>query len=42
MKSQGHYEKALAAYEKLSLKNPKKNTYFANQIKKIKKLQLNT
>jgi len=39
---QGHYKKALLAYEKLSLKNPKKNTYFANQIKKIKKLQLNT
>lgn len=33
---QGLYEKALMAYEKLSLKYPEKNTYFAAQIKKIK------
>lgn len=39
---QGHYEKAIEAYEKLSLKNPKKITFFANQIEKIKKLQLNS
>lgn len=32
---QGHYEKAIASYEKLSLKFPQKNTFFANQIKII-------
>ena len=35
---QKHYGKAINAYEKLSLKYPKKNIYFANQIKKIIKL----
>lgn len=35
---QGHYEKAIHAYEKLSLKYPEKNIYFAGQIKKIKQL----
>jgi hypothetical protein len=35
---QGLYEKALMAYEKLSLKYPEKNIYFAAQIKKIKQL----
>ena len=34
---QENYEKALRAYEKLSLKYPKKRTYFANQINLIKK-----
>jgi len=35
---QKHYGKAISAYEKLSLKYPEKNIYFANQIKKIIKL----
>jgi hypothetical protein len=35
---QGHYEKALTAYKKLSLKYPQKNIYFASQIEKIKQL----
>lgn len=39
---QSYYEKAIEAYEKLSLKYPKKNTYFASQIEKIKTLQLNS
>ncbi|MBN2668411.1 MAG: hypothetical protein JXR60_04200 [Bacteroidales bacterium] len=37
---QGHYEKAIEAYVKLSLKYPKKNSYFASQIENIKQLQL--
>ena len=37
---QGYYEKAIAAYEKLSLKYPKKNSFFANQIKLINKLKV--
>ena len=36
---QGHYEKAIDAYKKLSLKYPKKNSLFANQIKLIEKLK---
>ncbi len=32
------YEKAISAFTKLSLKYPEKNSYFANQIKKIEKL----
>jgi len=33
---QGYYKKAIEAYEKLSLKYPEKNDYFAEQIKKLK------
>lgn len=36
---QGHFEKAISAYEKLCLKYPKKNSFFANQIKLINKLK---
>ena len=36
---QGHYQKAISAYEKLSLKYPEKNSFFANQIKLINKLK---
>ena len=35
---QEKYEKAILAYEKLSLKYPEKNSYFVGQIKKIKQL----
>ncbi|MBI5218544.1 MAG: hypothetical protein HY958_06400 [Bacteroidia bacterium] len=35
---QGHYNKALLAYRKLSLKYPEKSIYFAAQIEKLKKL----
>ncbi len=36
---QGYFDKAIKAYEKLSLKYPKKNTYFASQIKMIKEFK---
>tara|TARA_X000000368_G_C23037102_1_gene715059 strand:- start:408 stop:1070 length:663 start_codon:yes stop_codon:yes gene_type:complete len=36
---QGHYQKAISAYEKLILKYPEKNSFFANQIKLITKLK---
>ncbi len=34
---QGHYKKAIKVYETLSLKNPKKSSFFAVQIKDLKK-----
>ena len=37
--SQKNYEKAIQSYKILSLKFPEKNSYFADQIKKIKKLK---
>ena len=37
---QGHYEKAITAYEILSLKYPQKSSLFANQIKAIKQIKL--
>jgi len=36
---QGYYEKAIKAFEKLSLKYPEKSDYFASQIKSVKKLE---
>ncbi len=40
---QGHYQKAIKIYKKLSLKYPEKSTYFAGLIEKIKSEQnLNT
>jgi len=35
---QGHYEKAISAYERLILKYPQKSSFFAAQIKLINKL----
>jgi len=39
---QKKYNKALLAYKILSLKYPEKNSFFADQIKEIKKLKQNT
>ena len=39
---QKKYKKALYAYQILSLKYPEKNTFFADQIKRIKQLQQNS
>ena len=36
---QEHYEKAISAYEKLILRYPEKNSFFAKQIKLINKLK---
>ena len=36
-KEQGHFDKAINAFEKLILKFPEKNTLFASQINEIKK-----
>jgi hypothetical protein len=35
--AQGHYTKAIAMYERLSLQNPEKSSFFAAKIEKLKK-----
>ena len=40
-KEQGHFDKAINAFEKLILKFPEKNTLFATEIKDIKKIKQN-
>ncbi len=40
-KEQGHYDKAVHAFEKLILKFPEKNTLFATEIEDIKKIKQN-
>jgi len=37
MEKQGHIDKAIEMYEKLSLINPEKSAYFAALIEKLKK-----
>ena len=39
--SQAYYDKAIESYKKLSLKYPKKNSYFASQIEKIEQQKQN-
>jgi len=39
--AQNNYKKAIQAYKILSLKNPEKSGFFADQIRKIEKLQAN-
>jgi hypothetical protein len=36
---QGHYDKAIRTYEKLSLKIPEKKAFFASQIEVIEELK---
>ncbi|MBO7566528.1 MAG: hypothetical protein J6T60_05465 [Bacteroidales bacterium] len=38
---QGHYDKAIASYEKLNLKYPERSAYFAVQIEEVKNLMKN-
>ena len=38
---QKNYKKAIQAYRILSLKNPEKNSYFADRIEELKKIELN-
>ena len=39
---QGRYEKALEIIRKVNLNNPKKNSYFADQIRFLQKLIVNS
>jgi len=39
---QGNYNKALEIIQQLSLQNPKKNAYFADQIRFLEKLIINS
>jgi hypothetical protein len=39
---QGRYSKALEIIRRLSLENPKKNAYFADQIRFLEKLIVNS